>query len=203
MRRVGCSSPECRCQRFCWVRRPNSVWSVPWTEAAAPASMRICTAARIACAANARWAQHSNRIYSGRECRSNNANDPNVRPLNSRGEAATGDWLDETVSKTKTSMSMLLIQFTYSMSLRTHESNWRMCSPMNHTKLLKYGAAVLLVAKEEYVIQNLEFREFDLASGFLTCLVWIATCSYFPLDRRSAIWFAQRFGPWIRDDWRI
>lgn len=35
--------------------------------------------------------------------------------------------------------------FTYSMSLRTHESNSRICFPMNHTKLLKYGAAVLKI----------------------------------------------------------
>lgn len=33
--------------------------------------------------------------------------------------------------------------FTHSMSLRTHESNSSICFPMNHTKLLKYGAAVL------------------------------------------------------------
>lgn len=85
------SSPEYQCPPFYWARLPDFVQSMPSRAAAELVSMKICTTARRACAANAPWARHSNPVYSNTECRSSSANGPSVRRLSLIGDAAIDD----------------------------------------------------------------------------------------------------------------
>lgn len=63
--------------------------------AAALVLRKICTAARIIYAANARLEQHLDRVYLNKEYRSNNADGPNVRLLGLKDDAVIGGYGEE------------------------------------------------------------------------------------------------------------